>query len=479
MRRCDSGATAVIIALVMVVLMGIAAVALDGGRAFSEKRQAQAGVDFGSLAALQAAVSCPTPCTPAQAVDDGATEAIAVVISNLPGRSLDWAACTDLSRPAEFTRVSSLTRCVSFTQNLDKSRVRLPDDDIGTTFGGAIGFNVLEVVAQAEAGATIHSSSAIIPHTPNGATGAEACLFSNQAPQTVPPCDGAASGFYGYIDVALYGKDELGTPSTCEQGDTNTRIAINLAKGGDHSFITFDPGPPDPVINDHDACPNANEDINEMRVEPGSPTGGITDGLINGVSGSINGQSFVASPGRIICNLADYSTECASVRGVSLDHTGLWEFLVAGTCPIGTDTHTEMLACLDSGTARFTAGIANHPRFAAVPVFWATPTGPGDYTIMEFSPVWIETIYFDCNAIKCDTVHSPGEDHTPPGPSPGDPGACPDPLDTTRNCGWTDTSGPDDVEGMLAFQIGISMLPSEVTATFPATETERTYALTR
>ena len=485
MRRLiteDRGATALILAFAMILIMGIAAVALDGGRGFNERRQAQGAVDFAALAALQAAVSCELGgCTPGESADNGATEAIAVVASNLPGRTLDWnptTGCSDPDRPAEFTRVSTVSDCVSFTENLDKARVHLPDDGIRTTFGAVVGVDEITVGSEAEAGETLRSASRILPNTPLGSSGAEACLFANQAPQAESPCPGV-SGFYGYLDVALYGDDEIGTPSTCTNGNTNLRIGINVAKGGDHGFVTYDPGPPDPIVNDHDACPNVNEDINEMRVETGSPTGGLTDGLISGVSGNINGQPFTTSPGRVVCNTAEYSSECASVRGTDLDHTGLWEYLVTGTCPGGTDTHAEMLACLDSGSARFTSDIVNHPRFAAVPVFWTTPTGPGDYTIKEFKAVWIETLYFDCTALSCDTVHSPGDDFSPPGPPPGDPGACTTPLAGTRNCGWSDTSGPDDVEGMLAFQIELSMLPSDIADAFPSIDVERSYALTK
>lgn len=479
----DRGASALILAFSMVLIMGIAAVALDGGRGFNERRQAQGAVDFAALAALQSAVSCELGgCTPTESAENGALEAITVAEANLPGRDLDWdsspTGCSDPDRPAEFTRVpTAITQCVSFTHNFDKARVHLPDDGLDTTFGAIVGLNEMIIGSEAEAGATIHSSSEILPNTPVGSAGHEACLFANQAPQAEDPCPGV-SGFYGYIDLALYGNDEIGTPSTCINGNTNLRIAINTAKGGDHGVVTYDPGPPDPHVNDHDACPNTNEDINELRVETGSPTGGITDGLITGVSGNINGQPFTAEQGRVLCNTSDYSTECASVRGLNLDHTGLWEYLDSG-CPVGTDTNAEMLACLNtSPSVKFTSAIASHPRFAAVPVFWTTPTGPGDYTIMEFKPVWIETLYFDCNANTCDTVHSPGEDHTPPGPPPGDPGPCPTPLADTRNCGWSDTSGPDTVEGMLAFQLDISMLPDDLAATFPSTDVERTYALT-
>lgn len=475
----DRGASAIILAFAMVLLMGIAAVALDGGRGFNERRQAQGAVDFAALGALQAAVSCELGgCTLTESVDNGADEAIAVVAANLPGRDLDWEACSDPDRdPVEFPLVATDSDCVSFTENLDTARVHLPDDDLNTTFGAVIGVTEMTIGSEAEAGESLNSSSRIRPYTPLGSSGAEACLFANQAPQAEAPCPGA-SGFYGYIDVALYGEDDLGTPSTCINGNTNLRVAINTAKGGDHGFATYDPGIPDPIVNDHDACPNVNEDVNEMRVETGSPTGGITDGLINGVSGSINGQPFTPSPGLLACDLTTHSTGCANVRGSNLDHTGLWEFLESG-CPGGTDTHAEMLSCLDSGTARFTSAIAGHPRFGAVPVFWTTPTGPGDFTIKEFRAVWIETVYFDCNANTCDTVHSPGESYTPPGPPPGNPGPCSTPLAGTRNCGWSDTSGPDDVEGMLAFQIDLAMLPADIAATFPSVEVERTYALTK
>jgi len=464
-----------LLAFAMVLLMGIAAVALDGGRGFNERRQAQSAVDFAALAALQAAISCEFGgCDLDVAAHNGAAEAIAVVAANLPGRTLDWTkatGCEDPDRPAEFTLVAPSTNCVSYTDNLDKARVHLPDDALDTTFGNVIGVGEMTIGSEAEAGATVFTSSPIIPNTPVGTAGAEACLFANQAPQSEPPCPGS-SGFYGYIDVALYGKDELGTPPTCINGDTNKRIAINLAKGGDHGFENFDPGPPDPIVNDHDACPNTNEDVNEMRVETGSPTSGITDGLISGVSGSINGQPITSAPGRLAC---DPPFDCVSVRGVDLDHTGLWEFLTGGACP-GTDDHHEMLDCLNNWILAdgpiFTSDIATHGRFAAVPVFWTTPTGPGDFTIKEFKPVWIETIYFDCDANTCDTVHSPGSPAS-------DPGACSDPLAGTRNCGWGDTSGPDTVEGMLAFQLEPEMLPASLADTFPVIDVERTYALTK
>lgn len=472
----ERGAALILITASMLLLMGIAGIVVDGGLGFSERRQAQSGVDFAALAALQEAVSCPSPCTAQAAANNGATEAMNRVAGNLPGRVLDWGACADPSRPAKFVNVASTTPCVSFTKNFDESRVVLPDDTIDTTFARVIGFDTLTIGAFAEAGQESTIRVKAIPHTPTGASGSEGCLLSDQAPQSVEPCSGAASGFYGYLDVALYGDDEAGTPSTCTQGDTNKRIAINMAKGSDHNLVEYQLSPPDPVVNDHASCPNLSEDVNELRVETGSPTGALTDGLFNGVSGNINGQPITASPGRFTCDLANYSTLCAVVRGRTIDHTGLWSYLTGG-CPAGTDTHNEMKSCLETGSPAFSADLLDNPRFAAVPIFHTTPTGSGNYKIKNFIPVWLEKTYYDCNANRCNTVHSPGEIFDPLSP-PGTPIACPATLTSAEvNCGWGEP-GALKLGGLTAFLLDISMLPPDVQAVFPGVRTPRIYNLT-
>ena len=376
----EHGATALLVAMSMLLFMGIAAVVVDGGIGFSERRQAQAGVDFGALAALQFATSCSSgTCDIDDAVENGAEEAVDVVNANLPWATLNWGACEDLSRPGEFTRVSDFTECVSFTDTLSKSRVVLPDDEVPTTFGRLLGVNFLTIKAFAHAEWTLNAISRILPLTPAGANGAELCLFSNQAPQTVEPCAGSASGFFGYLDLALFGEVDAGTPATCNQGSTNTRIAINITRGADHSMVIFKSE--DPIIDDFDACANGLENVNQVRVETGSPTGGITDGLINGISGSIQGQMFDSADGRVEC----LGGSCKFVRGVELDHTGLWEFLKAGICSPEPKTHAAMLDCLNtqSEPEMLIDELGDHPRFAAVPILVArppaiaAPTGPG------------------------------------------------------------------------------------------------------
>lgn len=466
MIRGERGATALTVAMVMVLLMGVAAVVLDGGRGFNERRQAQSGVDFASLAALVAA-------TGANPSDAGRIEAQAVVAANLPGRVLDWTspACTDTNRPPEYTNLSS-SPCVSFTENYGQARVILPTDALDTTFGNLLGFNSIDVRTEAEAIQTIKSSANILPLT--AAAGTSVCLFSNQAPQTVPPCNGPNSGFFGYLDVALHGSSpsELDNPSTCEQGTANVRTAINVAKGADHIMVEWNPG--DPVVHDWAVCPNLSEDINQLQVQTGSPVIALTNGLINGVSGSINGQSFGSAPGRIVYDAA-WSTASASVRGFTLDNTPLWTYLDDPACSWATgitgnvDNYTEMQNCLDQWTSGsiFSESLEDNKRFAAVPVFTTFPTGPGAYLIDFFSPVYIETTYHNCNANRCHTIFSPGE--------AGGSSVCPPNLAAapTVNCGHSHTSGPDSVEGLTAFQLRVGMLHPNTQEFFPATNNVR------
>lgn len=467
----DRGATALIIALVMVLIMGIAAVVIDGGFAFSEKRQAQSGVDFASLAALTAA-------TGTNPEDAGAAEAKAVVAANLPGRTLDWLACTDPTRPAEYAIVSSLTPCVSFTENFSQARVRLPQDAVDTSFGAFLGLSSINVRAESEAIQSSQASADILPWT--AGSGSNVCLFSNQAPQSVPPCDGPASGFFGYLDVALYGSapTELDNPWTCANGTSNTRSAINIAKGTDHILVEWNSGYP--AVNDHAECSNRSEDVNELVVQPGSPTQGADEGLIDGISGSINGKSFGPATGRLMHDSTWSIGPAASVRGEPLDNTPLWNYLLDPSCPWAgaaisgaVDEYQEMLDCLDAWTSGtiFSVDLHDHARFAAVPIFTSYPTGPGSYLIDYFSPVWLETIYQNCTASLCKTIFSPGE---------ADGGvACPPDLalSPTINCGHGHTSGPDAIQAVTAFQLDVRMLDPATQEFFPGNASIRTLFL--
>src|SRR4051794_13186190 len=68
LMKDERGAVAIIVALIMVVLLGFAALAVDISAAWSEKKQLQNGADAGALAIAQACAkgACGNPTATAQ-----------------------------------------------------------------------------------------------------------------------------------------------------------------------------------------------------------------------------------------------------------------------------------------------------------------------------------------------------------------------------------------------------------------------------
>ena len=95
----ERGASAVLIAFSMILIMGFAAIAVDAGIAFEDRRQQQAAADTGALAAIQfAKTETHADCPNTLPNDDlaacrGAAEARDVVDGTLAGRYSDgdWA----------------------------------------------------------------------------------------------------------------------------------------------------------------------------------------------------------------------------------------------------------------------------------------------------------------------------------------------------------------------------------------------------
>ncbi len=460
-QRTERGAAAVIVAGSLILLMGVAAVALDGGQAFSERRQAQTGVDFAALAALQAATSCNSGlpgCSLGEAANRGAAEARDVVAENLPGRTLNWGACAD---PNHLAVVASSTPCVSFSSNFDQARVVLPTDEVDTAFAGAIGTNSIDVSAFAEAGQASQASSTVVPFAYSGGT--HTCLFSNQAPQSVAPCDGPVGGNFGFLDIRLYGNTDVPTSTSCS-GSAQTRLESNVIVGTDHILGTWSAG--GLVTNDVSACPNRSETPNEIEGQAGSGLQiAATRGLVT-----------AGATSRLRCD----SGSCRNVSGLSLDNRPLWNYLVgsvSGACA-GVNSRATMISCLDSWNPSdgvlFTSALADNRRFVAVPdLNNPLGNGAGMYRIVDFVPVFLETVYSDCNANRCNIVHSPGESsHT---------STCPNPLTAaTTSCGPANGNwNGKRVEGLTALALERGMLPGSILEFFPATPGERVYSLTQ
>lgn len=493
------GASAVLIAASMLVLLGFAAIAVDSGLVLDERRQDQNAADAAALSAGLATRIAPTQtgCLASGTVErtsacNGGVVALDTIFKNLDtvvteADFADGARCGNSAFPAEYHIGGSNTGivpqtatnqllCIRFNENLSKVRVLLPLIAVDTTFGRILGRDQVPVSAVSEAELTQGGPENILPFAvgPTGAGQSHSCVFEPGSGLNDGPCDGPDDGNFGYLMSYLYGDPVRGTPIACNSAgglNDSTRIAASLAKGSDHSFLTaaLVPG----VANDQAECPNQNQSIDQVDVR----TGGFASAVENGLTAASN----LGTEGRNLCKTGqpdepswldpplNSTGGCVDVNNQypeDIDHTPLWDFIASGitetvpanACSGVTDT-AGMEACLDGWKAfvgthtedLFELTIEAAPRFGWVPLLNADPNtgGSGFYDIIDFQPIYLNTTYLKCSGPNsCDVVHIPGE---------GTAGtAC---TDLVTSCGWP-SNGNKAIDGVTAFMIPRDALPS-------------------
>jgi Flp pilus assembly protein TadG len=416
-RDEESGTSLLLVVLAMVVLLGFAGIAIDGAAAWSLRRQAQSAVDTGGVAgALFTAGK-----TQAAAVADATNEVVRITYNTLdpdmtPAQwAAEWATCTDPNKPAEFT-VTGSSDCVSFTSNLDTLRVTTPTTPWITTFGQVIGFDQIDVRATAEVDTEQQDNGGVLPFALPGVAGSdgEICLKTGPNPTSLPPCDGPASGNFGFLDFSVFGDPGAGVPSICQGG--NDRLENNIALGVDHPLGVASSFPA-PLHSDRIACNDGNFNAQPYNVD--TQTGNVAQALDDGLVD----QTGTGVPGRL-----RNSTTVINVRGHLVDNKPLWEYFNGnGAAVCGTiSDHDGLISCL-TNPANFSAGqwsagvifqegVIDSPRFGWVPLTYEPTLGPGGATVtfQEFRPVFIQTTFWGCNAGGCDIEWDPGE--AAPGP---------------------------------------------------------------
>ena len=514
--RGDRGATAILVAMSMVVLMGFAAVAVDSGILYSDRRQQQSAADVGALAAVQfAKTTLPTTnCGALSGIDyaacRGAEEAIDVIEGTLPGRYAlvgDWDTCVDSGKPAEYTQSSTISDCISFTANLQKARVVLPGTDVDTSFARVIGVNTVRVGAFAEAKLDLSLKGGPIPFAvgPGAGSSSQACFFAQSSGNLdIDTCGSSDEGNFGKLNLRLYGNYTMGTPQICS-GITAARMAVNIVMGADHAMELTGVSPG--IVNDDTNCPITSNPVDQLITWTGNASGAMQDGFFDGIATpNVEGRllckgALSTGPGNEYADQGFVSTEWDDINNYldeSVDHTPLWYYIVpgaisevipGGACAPGLGVITnraEMATCLDgwkawtvvNGThtkALFEPTLSLSPRFAAVPIIHADPgTGLGQYLITNFLPTYIETVYFKCNANTCDIVHSPGENK-----DTDQPLACPNPLTADiSSCGWP-SNGNKGIEAVSSFVLTLDMLDPVIADHFPFTPGTIIYNLSK
>ena len=443
----DQGAVLITVGIFLLALMVFAAWAVDISSVLVERRSAQNTADVSALSGAQMTLRL----APDDAMAAAEAEVIRLSAANFGTPPADWAACTDSSKPGRFSEnAPGGSQCVSFTEGLTELRVRVPNTDVPTNFAGVIGINTIATSAFAEVTTGNGQSGGVLPFgLPPSAGSPEVCLKTGPGPLPAPPCDGPDEGNFGFLDFKIYTD-----PVSCNAGD----LIANIASGVDHFLETGSTNPSS--VHEFDFCPNINARPDRTKAQTGNVASKFHEGFVDSSSPTARFQRGPWTK--------------TNTMGQQLDDKPLWEFISAGNdlCAEATiaatvpNPHDGMAACLSSGDAgslRFfedSGGISGvydlieSPRWAFVPNIKIdfVSGGSQDYIFTSFSPVFLQTLYGDCNAGSCGEFN-PGE--------------------------GSNIGANKKAVAVTAFLIPITSLPAEVIAAFPGTEISIDYLLSR
>lgn len=443
----DRGATAVFLAFVLLLLIGVAAVALDLARAWNERRQDQTAAD---VAAVAGALSLGTNETEiANQVMDAARLNLDTAYEDSDWTAA-WASCSG-PPPAGFTPANHATLGALDCIGLNPSFiwVRLPEQVVPTTFGKAIGIDSITTRAEATATLLSKGGSGALPFAIRGnASAGELCLDTSTGSKIVPPCDGNESGSFGNIAPPLFGSPSPGSgtsPSCGNQTSANNYVPQSIAMGIDHFIFSFSHSawvatswnPDDNTSNNSvdsvanmDECTDTGgfvaeaadgEPINAVYVDTGNSTkADITEGMMTGTGFTDGLDARLTRTAEV--NTRTFNTSSHTYK---LDNQPLWKFLSSGHGVVGCDpsafasgTYEEksdqMRACLEgyaaSGSSAqiFSDSILSTPRVGVAPRLWHNNLGSGlsFRPVREFEVVFVNGLFFDD---KAQTAFFPGE----------------------------------------------------------------------
>jgi hypothetical protein len=479
----ERGATAVIVAGSLVLLMGIAAFAVDLGAQQNSRRGDQTAADVGAMAGAVGALS---------GVGEIRDQALSYVRKNLDTDYSDaewstlWTSCTDpdlvginangfnfapVPRPPAWG--GGTLPCLS----IDPAgfvRVRVPQQIIDTSFAPVVGVDELESSASAIARLAPRSASGVLPFglTSTAGNGQHVCLSSGPTGLAVDPCTGSVTGNFGTIKGRLFGNAELGTTTNCTASPANQVLATNIAVGMDHLIVT---DPDGLTANEvRDVCFNIGVDT--LNTDPGFAQGvetGLATGPIDAPAAprlqqGSNGKVSVINNSRRLDNRPLWDYIDGSLPGALAPTSGAIPSSCVRSTFLGSNPDSNwdsdpeleaansfehMARCLSdyaSGgwtTPMFSPSLANSPRFSYTPQFWEPTLGTGNdwRHVLRFKAVFIQGTWWKKGNEWI--VFHPGED-------------CRDEADLPRtNCVG---SGNWSMTQMSSFVIPDTALPAEL-----------------
>lgn len=428
--RDDRGAAALLVAAGMILFMGMAALAIDLGFAFNERRQDQSAVDAGVMAGALDAVNGP---------DAMVSQALLYVRSNLPTTYTNaewqalWEGCIDppavrnaggfnfvpLDAPAGWVVADSANWCVSIDAAEFLFRVRVPQQIIETTFGAVVGIEELETSAAAVARLSV-GGGGVLPFGLNPGTGSGlVCLSDAPGGLAYNQCNGPEEGNFGTIQLLKFGSTVIPTNENCNGSNPGNLLAQNIAHGADHIVFRDLDGVDSNAVVDQCYLPN----VDTLETDTGFPNNGLEEGLV----GPVTDSPYTYTP------RLEQAGPLVSKFGELVNNTPLWTYLdgsaTYGGNPLLDDAPSacdpasftggpptvdwdgdgnndpdrswqHMNACIQQYVSggysgvMFTTSIETNPaRFVYVPEFWdAMGPGSADEHIRYFKPAYLQGV---------------------------------------------------------------------------------------
>ncbi|MGI9585589.1 MAG: pilus assembly protein TadG-related protein [Acidimicrobiia bacterium] len=447
--RSEKGAILPLIAIMLIMLLGFAALGVDASAAYSERTEAQSVADAAVLAAALEHLTTDSPT--GQDLYGLVTSYTSLNWGTKAPTNADWIACQDTAKPADYIPIQDtsvnppqpISDCISLKQvNGEPAllRVRLPAWDMPTAFAGVLGWDSLAISATATAELSYSESTKVLPFSVPANPSLEECLAtppSGLLPGDTVPCSGPSQGNFGILDTPWFGAGDphyttaLGCPNN---PNFNTMAPHNLAIGLDHLIQKWPTPPALPAVganlpNNHanaDSCASAAGGIipSVLLTQPGNTQSAGGKALLqDGFIGDDPSPTPADLPGR----LRQTSSPLASGDRLDIDaigwdfdvdNVGLWEYLtntgVSDPClaenfngpaatAVGRELTDLLLTCLtadpSTSTADFNEDLLLSPRFAIVPMLnYSSGQQYGNkwWAVMELVPVYLHSTWYDC-----------------------------------------------------------------------------------
>jgi hypothetical protein len=437
----ERGAAALFVALCLVLLLGMAAFAIDYGFGLNERRVDVAAADIGVMAG--AVESLGTTADIRDQILSFTRLNLSTVYTNAEWQTL-WQGCQDtelaglntsgftfipVAPPAGWTVQSPW--CIS-TDPAGFVRVRLPDQIVETHFGRVLGVQELATNADAIARLAPRGGGGILPFglLATASDGTHVCLRDPAGGHAQEPCDGPDAGNFGALEAPLY-------PLNCNGAPKPEVLAINIALGIDHRVVPDADGSPGNELLDQCSVINAGQTPDTLNTFQGL-SGGTQEGLATGGS---------PLPTGLEPRLQQGNNPTRNVYGYPLDDVPLWQYIdpslvgvgAGGTIPNSCVRSTfangsnpdfdwdgdgtldrpgsfqHMSSCLvahaaANGPVLFLETLKESPRFSYVPQFWESdfPNGNSAWRhILRFKATWLQATWWKKgNTI---TMFNPGE----------------------------------------------------------------------